>query len=171
MKFIRAYNLLKNKPAQRFATRADGSNQMMITRAKPSDEDEIKDMLRSCLLPSEDLSSGLMDGFLVLRQAGALIGTVGLEKFGQVGLLRSLAVRGDSRGKSWGLQLTRQIEELARQHGLRELFLLTTTAEDFFTRQGYHIISREQAPASIQDTAEFKSLCPSSAVFMHKTLS
>ncbi len=142
----------------------------MITPAQAHDEGDIKELLRIYQLPTEDLSTALLEGFLVLRLAGAIKGTVGLEIFDQVGLLRSLAVRSEFRGRGWGAQLTSQVENLARQCGVRELYLLTTTAQEFFTKHGFNTIARDQAPRSIQDTAEFHSLCPSSAVLMLKNL-
>ena len=48
--------------------------------------------------------------------------------------------------------------------------LLTTTAEDFFVRRGYGVVGRDAAPAVVQKTTEFRSLCPDSAVCMMKHL-
>jgi amino-acid N-acetyltransferase len=50
------------------------------------------------------------------------------------------------------------------------LYLITTTAKDFFNRQGYCIIQREKSPEAIKETAEFSSLCPSTAVVMKKQI-
>lgn len=103
-------------------------------------------------------------------QDGALVGAVGLERYGQVGLLRSLAVTPSRRGRGIGYALVACVEEEARSHGLRSLYLLTTTAGAFFARLGYQRADREDAPAPIRSTSQFVSLCPSSSHLMVKRL-
>jgi amino-acid N-acetyltransferase len=48
---------------------------------------------------------------------------------------------------------------------------LTETAENFFRGLGYEAIDRRYVPEEIQQSAEFRSLCPASAVCMTKSLS
>jgi N-acetylglutamate synthase-like GNAT family acetyltransferase len=62
------------------------------------------------------------------------------------------------------------LEAGARAGGLTHLYLLTETAKDFFLKRGYHVVPRAAAPTALQTTAEFKSLCPASAICMHKEL-
>jgi amino-acid N-acetyltransferase len=50
------------------------------------------------------------------------------------------------------------------------VFLLTTTAERFFPKFGFEQIDREQVPASVQQSVEFQSACPASAIVMRKLL-
>jgi N-acetylglutamate synthase-like GNAT family acetyltransferase len=69
-----------------------------------------------------------------------------------------------------GRALLEAIESDAASHGIHDLYLLTTTAADYFARHGFVTIPRGQAPPAIQQTAEFRSLCPSSAVCMTKAL-
>jgi amino-acid N-acetyltransferase len=95
---------------------------------------------------------------------------VGLELFGETGLLRSLAVRRDLRGAGFGGRLVQAAEDAAMNQGATNLFLLTTTAEAFFGSRGYERCDRVTAPPAIKATAEFTSLCPSSAAFMRKYL-
>jgi N-acetylglutamate synthase-like GNAT family acetyltransferase len=49
--------------------------------------------------------------------------------------------------------------------------LLTETAETFFRRLGYTVIERDQAPSAVASSAEFRTLCPATAVCMTKRLS
>jgi amino-acid N-acetyltransferase len=62
------------------------------------------------------------------------------------------------------------MEDSARTTGLSRLYLLTTTASQFFARVGYEVISRVEAPNSLQRNSQFAELCPASAVCMSKTL-
>jgi len=99
-----------------------------------------------------------------------MAGVVGLELLGDVALLRSLAVPAEYRGRWIGSQLTCKAEAYARSQGVEVLYLLTLTAEVFFARRGYRVVGRDTAPAAIQETTEFRSLCPDSAVCMVKHL-
>ena len=48
--------------------------------------------------------------------------------------------------------------------------LLTTTAASFFAKRGYRPLARDEAPAAVRATAEFRSICPASATCMGKSL-
>jgi amino-acid N-acetyltransferase len=74
------------------------------------------------------------------------------------------------KGKGYGSHLVRSIENDATANGITDFYLLTTTASKFFERIGYLAADRNTAPDAIKNTSEFSGLCPSSAVFMHKTL-
>lgn len=97
-------------------------------------------------------------------------GIVGLELYGDVALLRSLAVAGAARGDGLGNALVAHAERYAAQQGVGSIYLLTTTASDFFSRHGYHPVAREEAPAAIASTSQFSNLCPSSSAFMVKSV-
>ncbi|WP_454829050.1 arsenic resistance N-acetyltransferase ArsN2 [Pseudoxanthomonas wuyuanensis] len=97
-------------------------------------------------------------------------GIVGLELYGHVALLRSLAVAGTARGNGLGDALVAYAERHAVQQGVGSIYLLTTTASGFFERHGYHPVAREDAPAAIARTSQFSNLCPSSSAFMVKSV-
>lgn len=69
-----------------------------------------------------------------------------------------------------GSALTLHAEQFAASQNIRSIYLLTTTAESFFSRLGYKRIDRSAAPASIAATREFSQLCPASSSFMYKSL-
>jgi amino-acid N-acetyltransferase len=93
-----------------------------------------------------------------------------LEPFGQIGLLRSLAVHPSHRQQGIARRLVGEIERLGRQLGVKRVFLLTTTARAFFERRGYSVVTRRAAPPEIQRTREFTELCPDSAIVMVRVL-
>ena len=95
---------------------------------------------------------------------------IGLEGYGAVALLRSLAVAPAWQGRGLGAALLAHAERMARQRGIAALYLLTTTAEAFFTRRGYVRLAREAAPPVLHPTAEFAALCPASAACLTKAL-
>jgi amino-acid N-acetyltransferase len=144
---------------------------MDIDVAFASDLLQVRLLVKDCELPYEDIHVNLLGHFGVLRDESKIIGLVGIEPYTDAGLLRSLAVAQEWRGRGFGGQLTNWAEERAHSLGIRELYLLTTTAEEFFARRGYRKIQREEAPSEIQATREFKTLCPATAICMAKVLS
>lgn len=133
-----------------------------IRPAVPSDAAVIHDMLEAAGLPVADLSASAVD-FLVAETDGAIVGAVGLERHAPSGLLRSLVVLPHARGQGVGAALVEALEQQAHSHSLTHLVLLTETAAAFFARRGYAPTERASMPPEILATAEFRSLCPSSA--------
>jgi amino-acid N-acetyltransferase len=139
-----------------------------VTPASEVDLTAIRALLSAEQLPTADLDSSLLSTFTVLRDGHAINGAVGLELFGEVALLRSLVVRPSQRGKGLGLALVQAAEAKARAGGARAIYLLTTTAQQFFSDRGYRAIPRDSTPISIQRTTQFAGLCPSTAIVMVK---
>jgi amino-acid N-acetyltransferase len=121
-------------------------------------------------LPDSDITDEHLKHFFFTGSDGSPTGLVGLELYATDALLRSLVVGENMRGKGLGSSLVDQAERYAASHGIRSLYLLTTTAEPFFRRLGYERIDRSHAPRSIKETPEFSSLCPASSAFMKKAL-
>ena len=130
----------------------------------------VKALLQQCQLPSSDLTDAHFDHFIARRADDLLEGVVGLELYPPVALLRSLAVAPALRGRGIGQALLADAERYARERDVKDIFLLTTSAERFFARAGYERIGRAAAPAAIQHTQEFSTLCPASSAFMRKRL-
>jgi amino-acid N-acetyltransferase len=142
-----------------------------LRAAEPRDLKAIQVLLEESGLPTGDLPRARPEFVVACEGTRRIVGVGGLERFGEAGLLRSVAVAPDRRGAGIGPMIVGYLEWRARQAGVRELILLTQTAKDFFTWQGYRIIERPRAPASVQASEEFRSLCPSSAFCMSKQIS
>ena len=132
--------------------------------------DELLKLLESCDLLVSDIALSKSLDFFGCHQNGKLVGVVGLEHFGTVALLRSLAVSVELRGSGLGRTLVQFAEFEARSMGVIDLFLLTETAEQFFTKLSYQLLSRENAPLVIKNTAQLSTLCPATSSFMSKPL-
>ena len=138
--------------------------------AEASDRGAVVALLQAENLVTIDLTpSGVL--LLLAHADGHLAGVVGIQPRGRVGLIRSLAVERDFRGLGIGHALVARAEALAADSGLHTLFLLTDGATTFWTKYGYVAVPRVDVPPEIQDTAQFTSLCPASAVCMRHVLS
>jgi amino-acid N-acetyltransferase len=134
------------------------------------EEFALKQLLSESDLPIEDITAQHLHNFFGCGSGPKLEGLVGLELYGDVALLRSLAVASSRRGTGVGSGLVAHAERHARDQGVQSLYLLTTTAEKFFLRRGYARIPREEAPTAIRNTREFSGICPTSSAFMVKYL-
>jgi amino-acid N-acetyltransferase len=142
-----------------------------IAPAQEGDYGEVIALLEAASLPTEDLARSSMAHFLLARHdSGKLIGAIGVERYGSAALIRSLVVAPDYRNRGLGTQLLAELEANCRSLAVTELFLLTTTARDFFASLRYQATGRESVPKALRGAAEFTRLCPDSAVCMTKTL-
>lgn len=132
--------------------------------------DEVTALLMEAELPTSDLSTRRGLNLLGLKQGRRLVGVIGIEVHGKVALLRSLAVAPARRNCGCGAVLVSNAEAWAADRGINSLYLLTTTAAEFFARRGYEALSRSQAPVAIAATVQFLDLCPVSSTFMCKVL-
>ncbi|EGF89369.1 acetyltransferase GNAT family protein [Asticcacaulis biprosthecium C19] len=94
---------------------------------------------------------------------GQTAGYVALETYGDAALLRSLVVLPEAKGQGHGAALVAYAADQAHAMGIRELWLLTHTAADFFVHLGWQTRDRSDAPPALAASAEFASLCPASA--------
>ncbi len=108
--------------------------------------------------------------FIVAESQGKLVGVVGLELYGASALLRSAAVEESWRGTGVGRVLVERALDVARQQRIDDVYLLTTTAEQYFPRFGFACVSRDAVAAGVRSSIEFRAACPASAVVMRKSL-
>lgn len=142
---------------------------MKVTRALASDLDSIRRLLVEAELPVEDLVAADVK-FWIATDAAGITGAVGVEEFGNSGLMRSLVVAPRSRSHGTGSALVEELEVSMRSRGLKSLALLTQTAENFFAKRGYVRTPRDQVSEQVRRSGEFQTLCPASAVCMSKSL-
>jgi phosphinothricin acetyltransferase len=140
-----------------------------IRRAVPSDWDRVAALLSTSALPLDGARDHL-DGFVVAERGESMVGCAAVERYGDAGLLRSVAVASSERGKGTGKALVDRCLSDASAAGVATMVLLTTTADGYFPRFGFEIITRDDAPDAVRASVEFRGACPSSATVMRLRL-
>lgn len=144
-------------------------NQITFRNAKSSDWNRIAQLLQEAKLPLDGAYDHL-DHFVLAIKDESVIGCAGLEVYGEYGLLRSVAVSAEERGKRLGIKLVRQILDRAQEDHIHTIILLTETAQNFFPKFGFRVIRREESPAPVKESVEFKGACCEAAVAMQLDL-
>jgi len=136
--------------------------------ARPHDLAGALDLLRRSELPEQDVAERWGHYFVVREDDGRVIAVAGLEVHGADGLLRGVAVDPDYRRQGLAAALVAEVISRAKLLELSAVYLLTTTARDYFARLGFGVRAREEAPPAIRASWEFRSGCPATAVFMSR---
>ena len=145
----------------------------MTLRAEPARAHDLRgalELLGRAELDDRDVSEGWGHYFVVREDDGRVVALAGLELHGEDGLLRSVAVEEDYRRQGLAASLVEAVLQRAQRVGLRSVYLLTTTAREYFVRHGFSDCPRDAAPPAIRESWEFKSGCPSTAAFMQRRI-
>ena len=140
-----------------------------VRSATSRDWEAIAQLLSRRSLPLEGGERHL-SGFVVAMSGEQLVGVAGVERYGDIGLLRSVAVNGDQAGTGVGTALVEEVLRRARSEGLTALYLLTTTASSWFPRFGFQEVDRSALPGVLSDSAELQGACPATATTMRLVL-
>ena len=146
-----------------------------VRPARADDLDAVEALLRDERLPvdgvREQFANFLVaEGTYSQRIPPAPIGAIGLEHYGTSALVRSAVVDSAWRGRGVGHALVSAATDAARSRGATALYLLTTTAEPFFSALGFRTITRNDVPDPVKQSVEFVSACPASATVMMRRI-
>ncbi len=130
----------------------------------------IESLLGVSKLPYSGVESAI-GHFLVAEADGELIGAIGLELYGSAALLRSAVIADSMRGRGLGGELVNAILGVATEQEVKQIFLLTTTAENYFPRFGFTRTTRADVPETVTQSVEFRGACPDSAIVMVRDIS
>ena len=136
-----------------------------FSQLEPDRLGAVAEALAAAGLPTADIDAERMVFFELADDQGPL-GWAALEGSGADLLLRSVLTIPDSRGGGIGSDLVRRVGASAANEGVERLWLLTETAAPFFAGLGFAETPRASAPPAMQDTSEFRSVCPASATCM-----
>jgi amino-acid N-acetyltransferase len=142
----------------------------LLRTATAQDAPTIRRLLEADTLPTSDLETAAPHFVVACDQEGRILAAGALQLFAHTALVRSVVVAREARGTGLGRRIVQDLERVARSAHITELTLLTQTAARFFAHQGFRVIPRQAAPRDVQQSEEFRSLCPASAVCMAKSL-
>jgi len=140
-------------------------SEISITPAHAEDLASIKELLTANGLPTAGVDDHWKT-FLIARDGEAVVACGGAEAYQFAALIRSVAVQPEYRSHGIGRRIVRQLLDRLASRGLREFYLLTTTAEDYFRRRGFKTIDRDEVHPQLLSSREFQDACPSTAVCM-----
>jgi amino-acid N-acetyltransferase len=141
-----------------------------IRRAKKDDFEAVSTLLQKSNLPLDGVAESF-DNFVVAEGNWIeVVGAAGLEIYGRFSLLRSVVVAPGWQGYGVGRALTGEVLSRARARNIDDVYLLTTTAENFFPSFGFQRIERADIPVELEQSAELRGACPASATVMKLSL-
>jgi amino-acid N-acetyltransferase len=140
-------------------------SEITIAPARAEDLEAIKELLVGSNLPVQGVDDHWKT-FVIARDGDEIVGCGGAEAYQFAALIRSVAVKPEYRSQGVGRRLVRQLLDRLASRGLREFYLLTTTAEDYFKRRGFKPIDRDEVHPQLLASREFQDACPESAVCM-----
>ena len=138
---------------------------VVITAARAGDVDAIKELLEVNELPLEGVDDHWKT-FVVARDGETLVGCGGSEAYSNAALIRSIAVEPTHRNRGIARMIVRQLLDRLSAIGVREFYLLTTTAQDYFKKRGFKKCDRDEVNPQLLASREFQDACPSSATVM-----
>jgi amino-acid N-acetyltransferase len=149
----------------------------ILRRAVAADRAAVEQLLLRVSLPIVGITTLLTEhatDFVVADDPavrGELAAVAGLERCGPSdALLRSVAVHPRWQKHGLAREAVAALADHARESGIESLYLLTTTAAEYFPRMSFVPIDRATVPATIAATEEFTDACPASAIVMRRSL-
>lgn len=140
-----------------------------VRAAGPGDLPSVLTLLQKESLATAGVAEHLPN-FLVAESGASIVACAGVEWYAGAGLLRSVAVAAEYRGRGLAGSMVAELIRQATRRGLRTMVLLTTTAEHYFSRRGFVPVARESVDPELLASAEIRGACPSTAVCMRLRL-
>lgn len=131
-----------------------------------ADRAGVESLLRSADLPLDGLDDAWGHAMVAEDDQGRVVGMAAIEPYHELGLLRSVVVSPEARGQKVGFRLVAHMLEHAQHLGFKRLYLLTTTAEEWFAGLGFRRVGRSELPEALSASAELSGACPDSATAM-----
>ena len=140
-----------------------------LRQATQADWPAIEALLVANKLPTDGAQAHL-NTYLLAVSNGEIVGTAGAEVYGQIALLRSVAVALGLHKQGIGKLLLDRLIHEAQRRDIGTLYLLTVTAPEYFAQYGFKRGKIEDAPQALKASAELQGACPACAAFMALSL-
>lgn len=124
--------------------------------ATPADAPAIVALLEANHLPAAELEAHL-DNFVVAESGGRVVGCGGLEAYPKASacLIRSMAVDASLHGQGLGSRIMDWVIARAASLALRQLYLFTVNAREFYVRFGFEDATLDDFPEAARHSAQY----------------
>ena len=126
----------------------------------------LKSALVKAGLPADDVGDPHQLFWRFESHEDVPVGFGGLEVRGDEALLHSVVTLPPLREIGMGAAIVAALEDEARAHRCRAIYLLTESERDFFARLGYAACAPGDVPDAVRSSGRFKRLCDSAAMMV-----
>ena len=140
-----------------------------VRHAVRDDLPQLSSFLSENQLPTVGIERCVENFVVAQDRDGSWVGVAGLEVYGKNGLLRSVAVDRRFRGMGQGRALVGAVLRNAKAKGLERIYLLTDTAQVYFSGLGFETVNRQDVDEAVKTSPEFPE-CGEGAAVMLKLL-
>jgi amino-acid N-acetyltransferase len=130
-----------------------------LRSATPDDLPAIVSLLAAVHLPPNEAEQHIHN-FVVGERDGRVVACGGLEAYPEASacLVRSMAVEESLQGSGVGSEIMDWVLDRARELGLRDLFLFTMAAADFYRRYGFRDATLDEFPPAARHSAQYQAV-------------
>ena len=127
-----------------------------VTRATAADAEQLHELLKALDLKWQSVVDNPAN-FLILNNEDGFAGCVCLEVFRREAVLRSLAVKKESRGIGYGWLLADRAIDVAKRRGVRRVYIATESASDFFAAKlGFRVVDQSTISEQVLQSKAFR---------------
>lgn len=137
-----------------------------IRKATADDLPKVNQLLVSAGLPTAGVEANINNFVVASNKGNELLAVIGMERSGSYGLLRSLAVASSSRKQGIAAELVNNALSKAKASGIKEVYLLTETAEKYLKKFGFKNIARAEIPVSLLNDSALNTTCQACSTCM-----
>ncbi len=140
-----------------------------LRAAMPHEAGSLGDLVKQAGLGTDGIREGIENYLVVENDKGDTIGTVGLERVFQDGLLRSFVIKKEYSSEQLFLRLIQRILLYCKEKGVETLYLLTK-AVHLFEPLSFQPVPEKGTPPHIENTAHYKKTAGKDVVLLYCTL-
>ncbi len=137
-----------------------------IRKATGSDLVEILELLNRMGLPTAGVDNNISNFLVSTSRSNGLLAVIGMEIAGANGLLRSLACDPNFCKQGIAAELVAGALTAAREQGIKNLYLMTQSAEKYMRKFGFKTVERQDIPEDLLKQSELNSACPTCSTCM-----
>lgn len=137
-----------------------------IRQASANDLTEVQELLNNAGLPTDGVEDNIKNFLVATTKTNKLLAVIGMEQAGSDVLLRSLVCDSNFSKQGIAAELVKSTLASAARDGIKRLYLLTQTAENYMKRFGFKTIERQEIPGNLLKQSKLNTACPACSTCM-----